>query len=59
MTDAQRREAIEKLIAQYTSTHTASKAAAREALVSEGIYTRTGKLRAKFGGEQKKASDAA
>ena len=59
MTDAQRREAIEKLIADYTSTHTTSKAAAREALVSEGIYTRKGQLRVEFGGEPKKARNAA
>lgn len=59
MTDAQRRTAIEKLIADYTAKHTVSKAAARAALIAEGIYTKKGALRAEFGGGSKKAKNAA
>ncbi len=59
MTDAQRRQAIHDLIKRYTAEITVSKAAAREALIKEGIYTRKGKLRAEFGGEPKKDDAAA
>lgn len=58
MTDEKRRAAIKRLIAKRTAANTSSKAAAREALIKEGIYTQDGKLRASFGG-RKKASNAA
>lgn len=59
MTDAQRRIAIEKLLEKHTAEHTVSKAAARAALIAEGIYTKKGALRVEFGGVSKKAKVAA
>lgn len=59
MTDAQRRLAIQSLIAKHTAANTVSKAVARESLIKEGIYTQKGKLRVEFGGEPKKAKTAA
>jgi len=59
MTDAQRREAILKIIKKKTEKMTVSKATARKALIDEGIYTQKGKLRAEFGGGRKKSKSAA
>jgi len=59
MTNAKRNELIQALIKDHTDKHTVSKAAAREALMSEGIYTRKGNLRVEFGGASKKAKHAA
>lgn len=59
MTEEKRRAAIKILIAKRTVANTASKAVARAALIEEGIYTKDGKLQAKFGGRQKKDTKAA
>jgi len=59
MTNAKRNDAIEALIREHTKRHTTSKAVAREALLSEGIYTPNGDLRVEFGGTAKKAKPAA
>lgn len=50
MDRAQRNEKILKTIAERTKQALASKQAAREMLIKEGIYTKKGKLRAEFGG---------
>jgi hypothetical protein len=39
------------LIERYTKRAATTRASARKALISEGIYTPGGKLRAEFGGE--------
>lgn len=54
MTDRERRIQIEKLIKDYTVKNTATKQLARETLIKEGIYTKTGQLRPEFGGPSKK-----
>jgi len=54
MTDAQRRTAIMGLIERYTAENSVSKNVARTALINEGIYTKSGKLRAEFGGALRK-----
>lgn len=59
MTHAQRNEAIRKLIERRTKENTASRQAAREALIEDGIYTKEGKLRAEYGGDPKKGKRAA
>ena len=59
MTDAQRRVAIQTMIKVHTDANTTSKAVARAALLSEGIYTKKGALRVEFGGESKKSKSAA
>lgn len=55
MTHQQRNSAIIDLLESYTKKNTVSKAAARKALIEEGIYTQKGELRVIFGGERKKA----
>ena len=57
--DQKRRDAIKKLIDEYTSTHTTSPEKARQALIKEGIYTQAGNLRAEFGGIKRKSKSAA
>lgn len=59
MTIEQRNAAILKALAEQTRRNTVSKEAARAALISEGIYTKDGELRPKFGGPRKKAVVAA
>jgi hypothetical protein len=59
MTQSQRNEAILRMLEERTRIAMASKATAREALISEGIYTRKGKLRVEFGGKSKKDKAAA
>jgi hypothetical protein len=59
MTDEQRHIAIQSLIQEHTAENTVSKDAAREMLIKEGIYTKTGKLRREFGGASKKANKLA
>ena len=54
MTDAQRRAAIRAVIQKRTKAAVKSKAAARKALIEEGIYTRNGNLRREFGGKTSK-----
>jgi len=56
MADKLTRETIKKLIDEYTTANTVSREAARQALAKEGIYTKAGKLTAKFGGTGVKAS---
>ncbi len=53
MPTGSRRTAILSLIKRHTQTHGASREAAREALVKEGIYTAEGKLEIEFGGKAK------
>ncbi len=48
-----RRTAILSLIKRHTAIHGASRDAAREALVKEGIYSADGKLEIEFGGKAK------
>lgn len=55
MTVAQRNQKILDAIARETERATTTKKAARDALISEGIYTKRGKLRAEFGGGKVKA----
>jgi hypothetical protein len=59
MTDAQRRMAIIGLINKHTIANTVSRSAARNSLISEGIYTKKGTLRVEFGGVPKKAKKPA
>lgn len=60
MTHEQRNEKIIRAIEEATAKALVSKKKAREALVSEGIYTEKGKLRAEFGGAtEKRGSKAA
>ena len=59
MTLEQRNAAILKALAEQTKRNTVSSATARAALIKEGIYTKDGLLRAKFGGPRKKAETAA
>lgn len=59
MTHAQRNEKILRAIAEQTVRAVVSKKTARDTLISEGIYTKKGKLRAEFGGEGDKAQSAA
>lgn len=42
------REALERAIIAYTKKHTKSAKAARDALIKEGIYTRSGRLAANY-----------
>lgn len=53
MTDEQRRAAVRKMIRDYTAEHGKTPESARKALISEGIYTKAGNLRAEFGGKQR------
>lgn len=50
MTDEQRRAAVLRTIAEYTTANTTSQQVARAALIREGIYTEDGKLRREYGG---------
>lgn len=59
MTLEQRNAAILKVLAEQTKRNTVSSEVARAALIAEGIYTKDGQLRPKFGGPRKKASVAA
>ena len=60
MIHSERNKRILEAIDAKTKRVIASKKAARDSLVEEGIYTKKGKLRAEFGGtERKKASVAA
>lgn len=59
MTHAQRNAAILKMLEEQTERAVVSKAAARAALIGEGIYTKKGKLRVEFGGKTKKETTAA
>lgn len=59
MTIEQRNAAILKALAEQTKRNTVSRDTARAALISEGIYTKDGQLRPKFGGPRKKARVAA
>ncbi|WP_197051932.1 hypothetical protein [Sphingomonas sp. 35-24ZXX] len=53
MEHTQRNQKILDAIARQTERGTASKHAAREMLISEGIYTKKGKLKVEFGGDGK------
>lgn len=59
MIDAERRAAIEELIATYTKTHGATKQSARAALIREGLYTEDGELSPEFGGKDNRAPKSA
>jgi hypothetical protein len=48
MTEAQRYKAISKAIKAYTIEHTKTPAAARAALIREGIYNKNGKIKDRF-----------
>lgn len=56
MTDAKRNEKILEAIAKETARATESQKIARDTLISEGIYTKKGKLRVEFGGQSKAAA---
>lgn len=47
------------LLRQRTERNTISRKKAREALISDGIYTAKGKLRKEYGGKGKKAKSVA
>lgn len=53
MDQSERNQKILDAIARRTERGTASRQAAREMLISEGIYTKKGKLRVEFGGPGK------
>jgi len=55
MSDSKRNQAIKVLIKRYTAANTASPAAARSALIKEGIYDSAGRLKPEFGGPMGKA----
>lgn len=59
MTLEQRNAEILKALADQAERNTVSQAAARAALIREGIYTPGGNLRAQFGGRTRKAKSAA
>lgn len=59
MTHAQRNQKILEAIDAETKRGMRSKKAARQTLISEGIYTAKGKLRVEFGGDSKKATASA
>ncbi|ALK09510.1 hypothetical protein [Blastochloris viridis] len=59
MTDAQRREAIRRLIDKHTSKNVVDSKTARDSLIAEGIYTTSGQLRVEFGGIEKKKKKSA
>lgn len=59
MTHAQRNQKILAAIAEETARALSSKKVARDTLINEGIYTKSGKLRAEFGGQNKKSKVAA
>lgn len=59
MTQHQRNERILELLNLKTQRGAVSKRAAREVLMSDGIYTRKGELKVTFGGVRKKAKSAA
>jgi hypothetical protein len=48
MTEAQRYKLISKHIKAYTKEHTKSPAAARAALIREGIYDKNGRIKDRF-----------
>ena len=47
---SERNKKILDLIDEYTKCATASQKTARETLIREGIYTKSGQLRAEYGG---------
>ena len=53
MTSSEQRAAVKKLILQHTKKISASKKAAMDSLVRDGIYTRKGRLTARYGGGKK------
>lgn len=55
LTQAQRNAAIKKLIKERTAVTSASREVARATLISEGVYTKKGRLRAEYGGTGKKS----
>ena len=52
MSIAERNQRILEALAEQTRLATVSRKVARETLISEGIYTKRGKLRAAFGGSR-------
>lgn len=56
MTIEQRNAEILRILAERTKANTASPERARAALISEGIYTAKGNLRAQFGGRGAKTA---
>lgn len=54
MTLKQRNAEIVKILDAQTKLNTVSRTSARAALIAGGIYTKSGKIRAEFGGEPKK-----
>ena len=59
MSDATRNETIKKLIVERTRAKTVCRKIARETLISEGVYTKKGTIRANYGGGAKKSTNAA
>lgn len=56
MTLEQRNAEILRALAEQTKRNMKSPAAARAALIKEGIYTANGNLRTKFGGRKAKTA---
>jgi hypothetical protein len=50
---SERNKKILDLIDEYTKCATVSQKTARETLIREGIYTKSGKLRAEYGGSSR------
>jgi hypothetical protein len=59
MTQTERNRLILEGIKKLTDAAMESPKTARKALISGGIYTKKGKLRAEYGGEPKKSRSAA
>lgn len=51
MLDDETREEIRRLLREHTARNTASRKAARDALVRRGIYTADGRLTPEYGGD--------
>ncbi len=52
MSSEQDRQEVIRLIRQYTDEKTATKKLARDALITEGIYTASGELAESYGGKE-------
>lgn len=59
MTETQRRAAIQALLKKHTAEKTVTAKIARDSLIKEGIYRKDGKLRAEYGGGEKRGKSAA
>ena len=59
MSESKRNQTIKRMIKRYTAANSASPAAARSALIKEGIYDSEGRLKPEFGGPIREAKTGA